>query len=896
MALCFLYPIHVLLLYLTLAKAAFSLSPELAKFIPSCAQECFESFLDANYNESQGGASPSLQFFCSTQSTSGNTVGEGAVSCIISEDNVKLCTGNDAQGTTPQGIVGVLLTSQATVVAEALEMCNGQPNALPNTHSTITATLVMVTSGVVVISPATTSGYLTHASSARTTAISRPSSNPTSTTSSLSQTTGTSTSSVMSLPPTQNSSKNTGLTKNQIVGISVAGVGGAAVVIGAMALVVCLRRRKLARRGSDMLPFQTDPAVSEIYGGMQTTSGKQNLRPWGGSPTPPPVPPRLELSPPNMFSRRSIPDNIGLAVSPDRPNRADQRYSKLLPEKPTLRLVMPNESQVSNQLSMNRRQVPSMQSTVTQFEEDDGPSYDPVGTRFRGPDITISTTIKAFPSVPKNTTTSGQPNPSIVKPNSEDFSGQYINRIPYIDRTVGPGPTTYIQPSVADRPSVWGVSGSLQKAQDPSQSKGLEVPNSLRPLTQASSVYSQPTPHTTPAPFYYTPGTRQPSLNISEANAQSIRTTSYKQIGPYDRGSSSSLTSFESEDAGRGKRDYLTTRTSAGFRKSVAELSPVEGSPSSGKSPVSYPTIPGPVRLKASALKMVPPPPQPDFGAVFSSRSNPNANMANKPWLAAEIAAQQQRNLRREELRLSRATRPSPQSKPGLLPAAQIREKGNPQQPVLGYSVNQKVQNMKTNALRSLPSQQQSLSRPLPPEPLIPTLSQSQEQSQMRPYPQTQMQSLPQQEASNLRPGAFLLRHSRSSSTTSANSTSSSLLAKRLGVDKAAALHLNTKSDPRDKIRPGWRVLKQDEIEAAKDPGWRPQLLQQVQGGRQKNGASDRNGDVRPETGGAPLSSKSVRFDVEKDEGNTTPPPVTPGWVPKLTPTRRGNELFLSVQ
>lgn len=90
--------------------------------------------------------------------------------------------------------------------------------------------------------------------------------------------------------------------------------------------------------------------------------------------------------------------------------------------------------------------------------------------------------------------------------------------------------------------------------------------------------------------------------------------------------------------------------------------------------------------------------------------------------------------------------------------------------------------------------------------------------------------------------------------------------------------------------------MKQDEIEAAKDPGWRPQLLQQAQSGRQKNGGSDQNGDVRQETGGAPLSSKSVRFDVEKDEGNITPPPVTPGWVPKLTPTRRGNELFLSVQ
>lgn len=87
------------MLYLTLAEAAFSLSPGVAKFIPRCAQQCFESFLDANYDESKGGSSPSLQFLCSTKSTSGNTVGEGAVFCLVAEDNAKFCTGSDAKGT-----------------------------------------------------------------------------------------------------------------------------------------------------------------------------------------------------------------------------------------------------------------------------------------------------------------------------------------------------------------------------------------------------------------------------------------------------------------------------------------------------------------------------------------------------------------------------------------------------------------------------------------------------------------------------------------------------------------------------------------------------------------------------------------------------------------------------
>jgi hypothetical protein len=101
--------------------------------------------------------------------------------------------------------------------------------------------------------------------------------------------------------------------------------------------------------------------------------------------------------------------------------------------------------------------------------------------------------------------------------------------------------------------------------------------------------------------------------------------------------------------------------------------------------------------------------------------------------------------------------------------------------------------------------------------------------------------------------------------------------------------------DSREKSRPGWRVLKQDEIEAAKNPGWRPQLLQQSQGGKTDNGVNGTNSDLGLESGGDLLSSKSVRFDINKD-GDTTPPPVTPGWIPKLTPTRKGDKLFLSVQ
>ena len=79
-------------------------------------------------------------------------------------------------------------------------------------------------------------------------------------------------------------------------------------------------------------------------------------------------------------------------------------------------------------------------------------------------------------------------------------------------------------------------------------------------------------------------------------------------------------------------------------------------------------------------------------------------------------------------------------------------------------------------------------------------------------------------------------------------------------------------------------------------------MLQQIQGGeiqgRSNNAPNDGNGNRRMESGGGNLSSKGVSFEggPEHDAMDAERPPVTPGWVPKLTPTRRGDEMFLSVQ
>lgn len=118
------------------------------------------------------------------------------------------------------------------------------------------------------------------------------------------------------------------------------------------------------------------------------------------------------------------------------------------------------------------------------------------------------------------------------------------------------------------------------------------------------------------------------------------------------------------------------------------------------------------------------------------------------------------------------------------------------------------------------------------------------------------------------------------------SSTTSSLLAKRRGenMERGMALNLSSRSNlnTNGHERRGsqkWRVLDDQQKAMAKSQDWRPTLgggtggTQWVEIDRQKE----------KEMGG--LGSGLTSGDL----------PKTPGWVPKLTPTRRGDELFLSV-
>ena len=102
-----------------------------------------------------------------------------------------------------------------------------------------------------------------------------------------------------------------------------------------------------------------------------------------------------------------------------------------------------------------------------------------------------------------------------------------------------------------------------------------------------------------------------------------------------------------------------------------------------------------------------------------------------------------------------------------------------------------------------------------------------------------------------------------------------------------------------------WRVLAEEEKVAARETGWKPQLAQ-YGGASHATGAGTSapqgmGGGARS-AGLAQNLSPQVHEQFAADNGDyggfmsgEEGLPRTPGWVPRLTPTRRGDELFLSV-
>ncbi|KAI1057152.1 hypothetical protein LB507_002569 [Fusarium sp. FIESC RH6] len=375
------------LIFCVTAVLAANIPGEFSGFIPSCASECFASFLNVNYVLDACTGRPLLDCLCSRRAALGFTLGEGAMQCISAERSVGFCSSVEAN---------------ERVVERAYGVCNGRPNAARPTHLTITATLVLDPSGrgVVTFPPLTTT---TTTSSSETSSleissttqtlpttlvidtssppiIPRPSTrtrirsttrddsstdSPDDTTTSpeiisitelpftssttFETTTTTSTSSSETETTTEVSGGAGGASKDednddsnklsteQVAGISIGVLAAVGVAVGAIVLARYYRRRKYPQIKTGFLPMR------DTWGYKADRSDNGGHNSWMVHQLRPDLDPGRQAPPPPAYNRaNSRPENIGVAISPPSSNRNTanasplRRLSKLLPAKPTI--------------------------------------------------------------------------------------------------------------------------------------------------------------------------------------------------------------------------------------------------------------------------------------------------------------------------------------------------------------------------------------------------------------------------------------------------------------------------------------------------------------------------------------------------------------------------------
>ncbi|KAF9251396.1 hypothetical protein DTO006G1_4614 [Penicillium roqueforti] len=266
-----LLPIHriliAILLLSTLCSAAENASSDAANsalydMVPDCAKDCVDSFIMSEYTFIECTSPSNIKCLCRTKTTSSLTLGEAALSCVLS-----VCS--------------------QTVIAKskAYHICDSVSEALPKTHQTITATVFSDTS-TTKTSDAKTSRETTPTISTSTTehtseasmgtSIATSTSTPTSTTSQTSEITfyAASSSSGSQVEPTSStgqissdSSEDTnkkgdhGITPAAIIGMSVASGVAGFFIIGVAVFFCCKRWRRKQRE-------QTAPHIFEIGGAM----------------------------------------------------------------------------------------------------------------------------------------------------------------------------------------------------------------------------------------------------------------------------------------------------------------------------------------------------------------------------------------------------------------------------------------------------------------------------------------------------------------------------------------------------------------------------------------------------------------------------------------------------
>ncbi|TGO83486.1 hypothetical protein BPOR_0640g00070 [Botrytis porri] len=839
----------------------------------------------------------------------------------MSEASVGFCNGDD---------------SSNDRVLKAYNMCNSEKNALPNTHSTLTATLVLQSgsASIVQIAPVvTTSASDSVATTLLTTAP------PATATSTPSSTTKSKSSAGVPQPAAATGAysspekSKTVLSTAQIAGIVVAGVGGVVLVVGALLLFACMRRKRQANRDSGYLPFQQEPSLS-----IKSQSHFGITKPMAPSPAsistrgPTPIGPFLgarmpsrggQPSPDPFSQRNAISENIGLAMTSESPQNNmltpigyteevfQRGPSPLLPERPALTLQVPFQRN-PNDIHTAAYQHPSKftgnnrQSVVTQFEDEDSCS---TAVASEAPWNAAS-----YGSISKEKVLQ-QPDPAHYQsPRRQgELSPNETEHI--IDSYKDPSvePDFYIRPLNLQRN--FSQPHRPENAMKPSVHRD---PSTKDPLRATSSVYSAKSHDRRPS------SNEIEKLNSLMQSNPSFRhvlgKSAYNPVGSYDqnrtsRASIGSMTSFETMDSINPEPQELSGDTNL----SPVVESPMDKSNVIGVSPVKYPKIKGNLsqrhsrtrRTRTSIITNFPAPPP----ISIESPIHPPTAHSKKPWQEAEIAAQK---TRMASLGLSPGNFLSPGSHNSGITIRKSNDffspthlaSRSPPPPIpLPLPPTSRQRDMSPRTANGSGSK-----RNAPPPSL--SLTTSLESSQKwRVLPDTNanvnitntttttsshQQTSPTVVSPHWRPQILtgILRKDSVQSLhkpTTTVSSSNNILFQPLSVP------IHTSMDPEISS-----IYSQETRNFTFDPRLTQMTTMseiKAQGQAPVNSSTSEGVSTATDTntnGGSVVytkddgSGKTITINIDGD--NPSGLPKTPGWLPTLTPTRRGNDLFLNVQ
>ncbi|KAI0394089.1 hypothetical protein F5Y17DRAFT_466487 [Xylariaceae sp. FL0594] len=844
----------LLLCFVLLATASthdIGLGDDITSFVPACARYCLLSFINANYPLANCGSSFSLQCLCPAPSLSGFTLTEAALQCVLGNSRLGHCAGADIADSTLSGVNS---------------MCSGVRGALPNTHSKLTATIIIPQTGAPSIlaptplvsqtlSPSTSpSSWTTVKASTSTSAVRSTSSFSTTVTATVtaSATTITTTSSPASsgtssptlAPPATSSMAR--LTPGQVAGISVGVAGALALAVGGIFLAKCLRRRQYPDTDSEKGFYQTDNSTAEPDpSGLISRASRI-----------------FHISPPILRRSKYRPDFIP-RVAPSVPGAV-----KPAPAANTPKL---DRGMIGQAISRPRSVVPAKPVPITYspMKSSPLPVPDPIEQK---PSKLLPPRPALTIDIPANGTLSSQAPPltdrtstltnmtAFADLDSAAAEGEHIWRPPPSD------PLSATTLYVADKYGNWVLSNNNRRSQV-AEIRSVSELDTYTPLTKSPIEKQEEAVKMAGAISAASPLTRAPPppvlLKQDAARPTHNRSaSSYSQAsGPRQMGRRTSTsknglpkhTRKVSSGAGSGRPDSKASATTIQSSSSrgndvarLSQLAPVRESPDAvtGRSQVSYPRIPG--RLDKATIRHIPPPKRPNFSGPSFTQTSPTLGFIY-PVLDSPGAYPLPLNTQRRP----RPFAPTQRAGSGFTPEPPIAEVFSPQvsSPSSGISVSGRRRQPKpTPAPGAGPYQTSSSPPPQPPQnaartppaQTAPTFTPSPLSAVAEPSPPEPSPPMPAEAREGFRmhiASQFNNNKTLSFESSGTGSSSTSLVAKRLGNDKAAALVL----DP------------SKERERAQQ--WRRQ----------------------------------------QEDGNGTLP-TTPKWLPRLTPTRRGDDLYLNVQ